>query len=110
MIDRGYVGHQSAKMMKKSKIMEQRIEKAIDEKTNLLQNIDKNESLKIIPLESRKNPLILAKDLQIKYDDRAIFSRISFEVKNGDRVAIVRKEWHREIKHIKTNYWKRFAI
>ena len=66
MIDRGFVGHKSAKMMKKSKIMEQRIDKAIDEKTNLLKNIDKNESLKIIPIESRRNPLILAKDFQIK--------------------------------------------
>ena len=38
-IDRGYLGHKSAKMMKKSKVMEQRIEKAIDEKTNLLKNV-----------------------------------------------------------------------
>lgn len=41
-------------MMKKSKVMEQRIEKAIDEKTTLLRNIDRNDSLKIIPIESIK--------------------------------------------------------
>ncbi len=106
MIDRGYLGHQSAKMMKKSKIMEQRIDKAIDEKTNLLKNIDKNESLKIIPIESRRNPLILAKDFQIKYGRKEIFSKISFEVENGDRIAIVRKKWDWKIKYIKTNYGK----
>ena len=88
-IDKGYVGHKSAKMMKKSKVIEQRIEKAIDEKTNLLKNIDKNENLKIIPLESKKNPLILANNLQIKYDEQEIFNPISFEITNGDRVAIV---------------------
>lgn len=90
-IDKGYVGHKSAKMMKKSKVMEQRLEKAIDEKTNLLKNVDRNEELKIIPLESKKNPLILANNLQIKYNEKAIFSPISFEIKNGDRVAIVGK-------------------
>lgn len=87
-IDRGYVGHQSAKMMKKSKVMEKRIEKAIDEKTNLLNNIDRNDALTIKPLESRKNPLIIADNLQAKYNDKPIFNKVSFEVKNGDRIAI----------------------
>lgn len=90
-IDKGYVGHKSAKMMKKSKAMEQRIEKALDEKTDLLRNIDRNENLKIVPLESKKNSLILANNLQIEYDQKAIFSPISFEVTNRDRVAIVGK-------------------
>ena len=90
-VDRGYIGHQSAKMMKKSKVMEKRIEKEIEEKSSLLNNIDRNESLKIVPLECRKNPLILANKLQIKYDNKPIFNEISFEVNNGDRVAIIGK-------------------
>lgn len=90
-IDRGYIGHKSAKMMKNSKVMEQRIQKSIDEKSNLLKNIDRNDSLKIIPIESRKNPLILSTNLQIKYNDKPIFSKVSFELNNGDRIAIVGK-------------------
>ena len=90
-IDRGYIGHKSAKMMKKSKAIEQRIEKAIDEKSSLLKNIDRNDSLKIISIESRKNPLIIADNLQIKYNDKTIFSKVSFEIKNGDRIAITGK-------------------
>lgn len=90
-IDRGYVGHKSAKMMKKSKVMENRIKKAIDEKTDLLKNIDRNDSLKIVPIESRKNELVIVNNLQIKYNNKEIFSPISFEVKNGDRIAIVGK-------------------
>ena len=90
-IDRGYVGHKSAKMMKKSKVMEKRIEKSIKEKANLLNNVDRNDTLKIVPLESRKNPLIRINDLQIKYDEKPIFDRVSFEVKNKDRIAIVGK-------------------
>lgn len=90
-IDRSYIGHKSAKMMKKSKAIEQRIEKAIDEKSSLLKNIDRNDSLKIISIESRKNPLIIADNLQIKYNDKTIFSKVSFEIKNGDRIAITGK-------------------
>ena len=90
-IDRGYIGHQSAKMMKRSKVLEKRIDKAIEEKASLLNNVDRADSLKIIPLESRKNPLVLAEELQIKYDSNAIFNPISFEVNNGDRVALVGK-------------------
>ena len=90
-IDRGYVGHKSAKMMKKAKIIENRIDKAIDEKSKLLNNVDRSDELKIIPLLSKKNSLILAKNLQIKYDDKLIFAPISFEVNNGDRIAITGK-------------------
>ena len=74
-IDRGYVGHKSSKMMKKSKVMEQRTQKAIEEKSNLLKNIDKNDSLKIVPIESRKNQLVLANDLQIKYNNKQYLGR-----------------------------------
>lgn len=90
-VDRGYIGHKSAKMMKKSKTIEKRIEREIEEKRNLLSNIDRNDALKIIPLESRKNPLILIENLQIKYDNKPIFAKMSFEVNNGDRIAIIGK-------------------
>ena len=71
--------------------MEQRIEKAIDEKTKLLKNIDRNDKLKIIPLGNNKNPLVVMNNLQIKYNDITIFDPISFEVNTGDRVAIIGK-------------------
>lgn len=90
-IDTGYIGHKSAKMMKKSKVMENRIEKAIEEKSSLLKNIDRNDTLMIKPLTSRKNPLLYVDKLQIKYDSKPIFDPISFEVKTGDRVVIAGK-------------------
>ncbi len=90
-IDRGYVGHQSAKMMKKAKVMERRTQKAIEEKSTLLHNIEKADDLKIIPLESRKSPLIVADNVQVKYNQKPIFEKISFEIENGDRIAITGK-------------------
>ena len=73
--------------MKRSKVLEQRVQKSIDEKSNLLKNIDRTDDLKIIPLYSKKSPLILANNLQIEYTT-SIFSRISFELNNKDRLAI----------------------
>ena len=90
-IDKGYVGHKASKVMKSSKVMEQRIEKAIEEKEDLLKNIDRNDKLKLIPLISNKNPLVILNKLQIKYNDKVIFNPISFEVNNGDRIAITGK-------------------
>ena len=90
-LDKGYIGHQSAKMMKKSKIMEKRIDKAIDEKYNLLKNIDKKEELIIKPIYSRKEPLIMAHNFQIKYNNSEIFKKISFEINNRERIAITGK-------------------
>lgn len=90
-IDKGYVGHKASKMMKSSKVMEQRVEKTIQEKNSLLRNIDRNDTLKINPLVTNKNPLVLVNNLQIKYNNETMFSPISFEVNNGDRVAIVGK-------------------
>ncbi len=90
-IDRGYIGHQSAKMMKKSKVIEKRIEKSIEQKSNLLNNIDRNDTLKMTPSENRKNSFIIADNLQIQYDGKSIFNKVSFEVNNGDRIAIIGK-------------------
>ena len=56
-VDRGYIGHQAAKMMKKSKVLERRIEKAIDEKASLLNNIDRNDSLKIVYSREQKKSI-----------------------------------------------------
>lgn len=90
-VDKGYIGHQSAKMMKKSKVIEKRIEKSIEQKSKLLNNIDRNDNLKMIPIENKRNPLIILNDLQIKYNNKVIFNKVSFEVRDGDRISIAGK-------------------
>ena len=90
-IDRGYVGHKSAKMKKRSKVLEQRIEKSIEQKSSLLNNMDRSDSLKIVPLQNNRNPVMIANQLQIKYQDKAIFLPQTFEINQGDRIAITGK-------------------
>ena len=78
-------------MMKRSKVIENRIEKEISDKSKLLKDIDRNDGLTIKPLEAKKNPIIVCNNLQIKYDGKVIFEKINMEVNNGDRIAIIGK-------------------
>lgn len=76
--DKGYIGHKSAKMMKRSKNLENRQNKAIEEKQNLLKDIETKESLLLRPLHHHKNPLISVRNLSSYYGKRQILSNISF--------------------------------
>lgn len=88
--DRGYIGHQSAKMMKKAKVIEARFEKQIEEKGKLLKNIDRVDLLTIKPLEFEKKTWIIAKNLQIKYEEKRL-GKVTFELQQGDRIALTGK-------------------
>lgn len=57
-LDKGYVGHKAAKMMKRSKSIESRRESSIEEKSKLLKNIESSDSLKISQLSYHKNKLV----------------------------------------------------
>jgi lincosamide and streptogramin A transport system ATP-binding/permease protein len=86
--DRGRVGHLAAKMMKRSKSIEKRQNDAIDEKQQLMKNIDSSSKLKMSILEHHNKRYIEVSDLSISYDHGAIFEPISFVVNEGDRIAI----------------------
>ena len=75
-------------MMKKSKNLENRQNKAIEEKQNLLKDIETKERLLLHPLHHHKNPLILVRNLSSCYGERQILSDVSFDIKQGDIVAI----------------------
>lgn len=86
--DKGHIGHQSAKMMKKSKNLEHRQNKAIEEKQNLLKDIETKESLLLHTLDYHKNPLISVRNLSLCYGERQILSGVSFDIKQRDIVAV----------------------
>lgn len=86
--DKGHIGHQAAKMMKKSKNLENRQTRAIEEKESLLKDIDTKENLLLHTLNHHKNPIITVCDLSSSYGEKQILSKLSFEVKQGDIVAI----------------------
>ena len=88
--DRGFVGHQAAKMMKRSKMLERRRENAVQEKEHLLKDIESTESLKINMLHYHSNRLVTIKDLSIRYpdSDTPLFSGLSMEICSGSRIAL----------------------
>jgi lincosamide and streptogramin A transport system ATP-binding/permease protein len=85
--DRGYVGHKSAKMMKRSKNAEKLKYKAMDEKSKLLKDIDNVEDLKLHPLIHHDTKLLEASNLSILYENKKIFGNLSFDVNQNERVA-----------------------
>lgn len=87
-LDKGFVGHKAAKMMKRAKNIQSRQQKAIEEKSKLLKNVEKTESLKLKPLEYQSNELIVLADVSVKYDDQIVNKPISFKVEQGDRIVL----------------------
>jgi len=87
-LDKGFVGHKAAKMMKRAKNLESRQQKAIEEKSKLLKNVEKTESIKLEPLEFQSNELIVLADVSVKYDDQIVNKPISFKVEQGDRIVL----------------------
>ncbi|KKO51688.1 Lsa family ABC-F type ribosomal protection protein [Paenibacillus sp. DMB20] len=87
-LDKGFVGHKAAKMMKRAKNIESRQQKAIEEKSKLLKNVEKTESLKLEPLEFQSKELIVLSNLSVKYDDQIVNKPISFKVEPGDRIVL----------------------
>ena len=85
--DRGFVGHKAAKAMKRSKNIEARREKAAEEKSELLKNIESKEELKIAPIKFT-GEILTVKDLAVKYDGRIINEPVSFGIEYGDRALI----------------------
>jgi len=89
--DRGYIGHKSAKMMKRSKSLENRQQNLIDEKSSLLKNIEEADSLKIHPLEYHSSRLVTFDRVSVSYGKKRIFDNASFEINHGDRIALCGK-------------------
>jgi lincosamide and streptogramin A transport system ATP-binding/permease protein len=90
-LDRGYIGHKAAKMMKRSKSIEQRQLDAIEEKSKLLKNYEENESLKIHPINYRQNQICTIEHGVIKYDDLLVCEDVNLVANQKDRVAIMGK-------------------
>lgn len=90
-IDRGYVGHKSAKMMQRAKNQENRMLTAIDEKSKLLKNIEQTENLKLFPLKYPKNIIVDTMDLALFYDTMEVCSGVRFQIHPGDRIAVTGK-------------------
>jgi lincosamide and streptogramin A transport system ATP-binding/permease protein len=88
-VDRGFVGHKAAKMMKRAKSLEKRRNDAIEEKSLLLRNSDETESLKLSPIQWHSEVLAELSDVAITYNGNTIASGISVAIHRNDRLAVI---------------------
>lgn len=87
--DRGFIGHKSAKMMKRSKALEARLQNAISEKEGLLKDIVRAEQLTLHPLRHHAQRLLDCKDVSIFYDGKAVCKDVCFTLEQGERAALL---------------------
>ena len=87
-LDKGYVGHKSAKMMQRSKSLQKRQAKELAAKEGLLNNLETISELRLSPLTFHEQRLAWAENLQITYPNGWKSKAVSFELKQGQRLAL----------------------
>lgn len=85
--DKGYVGHQAAKMMKRSKNIEKKQEKTIKKKQLLLKDSDEYEELSLESLDYYQT-LAYFSHVSGRYDGEYLFKDLSFDIKSGERILV----------------------
>lgn len=87
---RPYIGAKTKKMQRRVKQMQQRIEREIEEKEDLLVDLERTVDLKIMPLAHHKEVLISCKEYSVQYLDaeHPVFADLTFAVREGDRIAL----------------------
>lgn len=87
--DTGYIGHKSKKQMKRALVVEDRIEKQLEEKSGLLKNLEKEYQL-TVETDSKKGKLVLTlNNVDISINDKPIVRNFSLNLTTGDRIAVV---------------------
>ncbi len=86
---RAFIGAKTKKMEKRVKQYEQRIEREIQEKEGLLQDIETPAALKLNPLIYQKERLIYCLDASIGYhENTCVLKKLTFELMRGERVFL----------------------
>lgn len=87
-VDRGFIGHKSAKMMKRAKTIEAHKEQAIAEKAKLLKNMETIDNLKLSMLRHHAKTLLTLDHYQTIYHDQPIHQPLSFCVNQGECIVL----------------------
>jgi len=86
-----YNAEKSRRMQQRRKNLERRQEAAIEEKSALLKNLERSDSLKITQLPYHASRLVSLIDVSILYGDKAVCRNINLTIECSDRIAICGK-------------------
>lgn len=87
---RAYIGAKTKKMQSRVTQMTNRIDREIEEKEGLLQDLEQPVDLKLMPLTHHKERLVSVRDYGLQYTDadHPVFRGLTFEICRGERVAL----------------------
>ena len=87
---RAYIGAKTKKMQSRVKQMEKRIDREIEDKEDLLVDIEQQIDLKLVPLTHYKKLLVDIKDYGLRYKDAefSVFDNLTFSISQGERIAL----------------------
>ena len=88
---RAYYGEKSRRMQQRRKNLETRMEREIEEKEGLLQNIEQADDLKIFPLSHPAGTLIQCRHASLGYEGKEILHDLSISLRNGEILALTGK-------------------
>ncbi|HIX69167.1 MAG TPA: ATP-binding cassette domain-containing protein, partial [Candidatus Enterococcus stercoravium] len=86
--DTGAIGARAARVMKKAKNLERRMDNQISKKEQLLKDIEYIDPLTINYQPTHHKLLLKVTDLQLSYEGKPLFDPLSFELHQGQRLAI----------------------
>ena len=89
--DKGFMSHKASKIMARSKAIEKRKLKMVDEKESLLKDVERVDDLFLIPLNNIKGNFIELKEVSLFYGDKQVAKDINFSINQGDKVCLAGK-------------------
>ncbi|KRN21479.1 ribosomal protection-like ABC-F family protein [Lacticaseibacillus camelliae] len=84
----GFVTARAARLMKKSKVLEHRMDKEIEGKSQLLKNVEDVPELTINTIPDHHEIYVHVADFTLSYDGQPLFAPLTFDVRRGERVAL----------------------
>lgn len=87
--DRGSIGSKAAKMMKRAKNTEAKMEKEISEKKRLVAFMEKEYEIKFSIDKKLPKEVLRVDNLYITYEGKTVVKNLSFTVSRGERVALI---------------------
>ena len=81
-------GAKAKKTMARSKAIEARQNAAIEEKSKLLKDIERSDTLKLFQTPFHTKRLVQLQEVTIAYGETPVCENISFDIHQGDRVAL----------------------
>ena len=82
-------GAKAKKQMARAKAIEGRRQAAVEEKAGLLKNLETADALKLTQLPYHTQRFITARELRVDYGAGPVFEGLSFELRQGDRLAVL---------------------